>query len=63
MNRVVEIIMKRDCVSKEIATSMVEDTRDEILDALGGTSCVEVEDIIMDNLGLEPDYLDDILEV
>lgn len=40
---------------------MVEDTVSELYDAIEGTSCMEPEDIMMDELGLEPDYMFDIL--
>ena len=62
MNRVVEILMKRDGITQAEAESLVEDTRDELLEAIG-TCCVETDEIIMNNLGLETDYLEDILEV
>ena len=60
-NRVVQILMDRDGVTEEQALSMVEDCRSELEDAMYGTSLTDVEDIIMLNLGLEPDYLFDII--
>lgn len=61
MNKVVEILMKRDGMSQADAELLVEDTRSELIDACYGTSLTDVEDIIMNNLGLESDYLFDIL--
>ena len=59
MNKVIEILMKRDDMSYEDARSLVKETRDEIM------SCEDFGDspdeIIMYYLGLEPDYLEDIL--
>lgn len=60
-NRVVQILMDRDGVTEEQALSMVEDCRSELYDAMEGTSLTDIEDIIMLNLGLEPDYLFDII--
>ena len=60
MNRVVEILMKRDGDSQEIAEARVRETRDELL-SLGFDNMMEYDDIIWDYVGLEPDYLDDIL--
>ena len=60
MNRVVEILMKRDNIDEEYALSLVKETRDEILSS---ENPFEVDDIIADYLGLEPDYLEDILSI
>ena len=60
-NRVVRILMHRDGLTEKEAVSRVEDTASEIYDAIEGTSCMEPEDIMMDELGLEPDYIFDIL--
>ena len=57
MNRVVEILMKRDGISREEATRLVDDTREEILES----DPFDADDIIACNLGLEPDYIFDIL--
>jgi hypothetical protein len=61
-NRVVQILMDRDNMTEAEATKLVEDTRDDLLDALKySTSFTDVEDILSCNLGLEPDYLFDII--
>ena len=60
MNKVVEILMKRDGIEQHIAEALVAETRDEIL-ALDDASITEADDIIQEYLGLEPDYLVDIL--
>ena len=58
MNRVVEIIVNRDGVDREYAESLVAETRDELISL---DDPFEAEDVIIDYLGLEPDYLEDIL--
>ena len=54
--------MRRDGVTEEEAKSMVESCASELFDAVYGTSCTEPDEVIMNELGLEPDYLEDILE-
>ena len=55
--RVAEIIAKRDEISIAEAQEMVDECREAIMHS----SIWEADDIIMDYLGLEPDYLFDIL--
>ena len=59
MNRVVKILMERDGMEYEDARSLVIETRDEIISS--GTW--DPDEIIADYLDLEPDYLDDILNI
>ena len=60
-NPVVKILVRRDGMSVEDAIDLVKDTQSELLDAVYGTDILEAEEIIENNLGLEPDYLDFIL--
>ena len=57
MNKIIKILMERDGMTREDATELIDETREEIL----ASDPWEVEDILMDNLGLEPDYIFDIL--
>lgn len=57
MNRIVNILMNRDGMSKKDAEDLVRETREEIL----ASDPWEMEDIMMDNLGLEPDYIFNLL--
>lgn len=61
MNRVVKILMDRDKIDQENAEALVRETRDEIL-SLDEDDVFEIDDIILDYLGLEPDYVFDILD-
>ena len=58
MNRVVEILVKRDGISVSEAMALVKETRDEIVML---DNPLEADEIIQEYLGLEPDYLEDIL--
>lgn len=61
MNRVVKILMKRDGYSKEEAIEMVNDCREEMNAAIASGDYDLAEDILAGDLGLEPDYIMDIL--
>lgn len=60
MNKVVEILMKRDGISEDEASALVRETRDELIML---DNPFEADEIIENYLGLEPDYLEDILYV
>lgn len=57
MNEIIEILMRRDNLSKEDACSEIKTTWEEIQDAIIEGDSDQCEDILMSNLGLEPDYL------
>ena len=59
MNKVVEILCRRDGISVEEAERMVEGVREQIAEV--NFMPEEVEGIIASNLGLEMDYIFDIL--
>ncbi len=59
---VIRIIMERDSMSRESAEDTVETTIEELKEAMDeGEDHESLTDILMDNLGLEPDYLMDLL--
>lgn len=59
MNRVVAILMKRDGISESEAKRLIEETKEDILSC---DSVFDADDILLANLGLEADYILDILE-
>ena len=61
MNRVVEILMKRDGVTAQEAREMVRECRQEMFDLIEDGEYSEAEEVIEWMLGLEPDYIMDIL--
>lgn len=61
MNRVIEILMKRDELSYEAAKEMVDNCRSELWDCFEGTNILTPEEVIEYELGLEPDYIFDII--
>ena len=60
MNKVVKILMERDEIDQETAEALVRETRDELLSL---ENPLEADDIIREYLGLEPDYIFDILDM
>jgi hypothetical protein len=61
MNRIIEIIMKRDNMALEDAQCLFDDAKDEAEDAVSEGDLERVEDIISDYFGLEPDYVFDLI--
>ena len=60
MKEIIRILMQRDGISEEEARVLIKETRDEIMmldNPLGA------DNVLMEYLGLEPDYLFDILNV
>ena len=58
MNRIIKILMERDGMSEQEARDLFKETRDEILML---NDPFEAEDIMSEYLGLEPDYIEDLL--
>lgn len=56
-NRVVEILMNRDGMTREEAEERVQEVRAMII----CSSVLEAEDILIDELGLEMDYIFDLI--
>lgn len=62
MEKVIEILMERDNMSRKEAVEKVEWVREELLDMVyNGATLDEVEGMFFDHLGLEPDYLMEFL--
>ena len=59
MSKVAEILRRRDGVSVEEAERQVSEVREAILNCNG--SYTEAEEIMLNELGLEMDYIFDIL--
>ena len=57
MKKIVEILMRRDGMSKADAVQLYKDTKREIDEALALGNHDEVEGILASNLGLELDYI------
>lgn len=51
------ILMKRDGLSREEAENEIKYTMEMVYDALANGDYEEAEEIWMDNMGLETDYL------
>ena len=61
-DRIVAILMERDELTEEEAREQVEDAVDVINDIMeNGGSYEEAEDVLLEDLGLETDYIFDLL--
>lgn len=61
INKVVKILMSRDNMSQAEAEHILQNVRAEIDEALADNDYELVEDIVYTELGLEMDYIFDIL--
>lgn len=61
MNEIIEILMARDGVTYKIAKEMYENAYAELMDAIDGTSGLSPEEVLMNELGLEMDYIYDFI--
>ena len=62
-NNLVELLMRRDHLTREGAIEMLFTCKEDLERVVSDGNYGEVDDIIMDDLGLEPDYLFDILDI
>jgi len=61
MSKLVRTLMERDGVTKTEAERMVNGVREEILEAVYSGDYNEAEDIMLSELGLEMDYIFDLI--
>jgi hypothetical protein len=61
MEKIIKILMDRDGMTYEEAKEAYEDTKSELIDAIEGNSCLEPEEVLMGELGLEMDYIFDFI--
>ena len=61
-DRIIAILMERDELTEEEAREQVEDAAQSITDIMeNGGSYEEAEDVLLEDLGLEMDYIFDLL--
>ena len=60
MEEVIRILMERDGISEEEARTLIKETRDEIM--MLDDPC-KADEVFMEYLGLEPDYLERIFNI
>lgn len=61
MSDIVGILMKRDGLTREEAQSQKEYAKELMLDALDRGDYDDVEELMYEELGLEMDYIDEML--
>lgn len=61
IDRIIKILMNRDDMTKEEATEVVMDTKKMVESAIRSGDYTAAEDIFMEELGLEIDYMVNLL--
>lgn len=61
MEKIIKLIMRRDQLTRGEATDLVEETVAAMLEAIEAGDYEEAETILAQELGLEPDYLFDLV--
>ena len=62
MEELVKLLMRRDGISENESYNLIEGCQQEIQETIEfGANLELIEDIVMDWLGLEPDYLELLL--
>lgn len=61
LNKIIKILMKRDDMTKEEATEVVKDTKQMVESAIRSGDYTAAEDIFQEELGLEIDYMVNLL--
>lgn len=59
--RIVQILMKRDGLSKDEAIALLKDVREDVYECIDKGDYAGAEDIMLDELGLEMDYIFDLI--
>ena len=57
MNNIIKILMERDDLTYEEAKEAYEDTKEKLMDAIEGNSVLTPEEVLLEELGLEIDYI------
>lgn len=61
IDRIIKILMNRDDLSKEEAMEVVKETKEMVESAIRSGDYTAAEDIFMEELGLEIDYMVNLL--
>lgn len=61
MDEVIRILMHRDGINRTEAKSMIQDFLNDAEDAINTGDYEAVEELLMDDLGLDPDYIPQLL--
>ena len=57
-----EVLMRRDCISEEEARCLIIDAAEAAMEYLANDDLDGATNICEEMFGLEPDYLDDVME-
>ena len=60
---IIEILMQRDGMTYDDAKEIFDDLREQALQYVEDGDLLGLEDLLMDEVGLEPDYLFEIIDL
>jgi hypothetical protein len=64
MNKIVEILMERDDMSLEDAEDLLNEAKEEAQNYLDNDGSLDdIENVLKDYFGLEPDYIFDLIDL
>ena len=64
MNTIVEILMERDDMSQEEAEDLLNEAKEEAQNYLDNDGSLDdIENVLKDYFGLEPDYIFDLIDL
>lgn len=59
-----QILMRRDGLDKQEAQDLIDEAKEEVQSIIeNGGTLEEVEDVVRDYFGLEPDYVEEMLSI
>ncbi len=63
MNKIVKILMKRDGLDEDDALDIVDNLKEEAEEMLERGDLLGIEELLRSDLGLEPDYIFDLIDL
>ena len=63
MNKIVEILINRDGMDEQEAIEYFNDVQEEAYELIEEGRLLNIEELILSDLGLEPDYIFDLINI
>lgn len=63
LKTIIEVLMERDKMSYDEAKEVFDDLREQAMQYVEEGDLMGLEDLLMDEVGLEPDYLFEIIDL
>ena len=63
MNKIIEILINRDGMNEQEAIEYFNDVQEEAYELIEEGRLLNIEELILSDLGLEPDYIFDLINI